>query len=163
ATAEAVRKSRRVAGVSVMGGGSGVGCGRGPRGHMTYRSYGTYRSYRPGGNNLHHPVLRPGVAAAGEQLLVLPGGRVVDRLRVEGRVHRSQERGDSRVRVADPADLEVLAVHVEDVQPVPVDVDLAQGPQLPTRALEELQGQVEVAVEIVGLKWFGHGSDYCFV
>src|SRR5438046_7303359 len=68
ATAEAVRKSRRVAGVSVMGGGSGVGCGRGPRGHMTYRSYGTYRSYRPGGNNLHHPVLRPGVAAAGEQL-----------------------------------------------------------------------------------------------
>src|SRR5205823_2906601 len=52
ATAEAVRKSRRVAGVSVMGGGSGVGCGRGPRGHMTYRSYGTYRSYRPGGNNL---------------------------------------------------------------------------------------------------------------
>ena len=53
---------------------------------------------------------------------------------------------DVRVRVADAADLEVVAVHVEDVQPVAADVNLAQGPQLPAGALEELQGQVQVAV-----------------
>src|SRR5438094_437907 len=85
------------------------------------------------------------MAPAGVELLVVGVNRVVDRLRVEGRVDVTQQRNDIGVAVSDAADLEVILVHVDHVQVVLPESDLAERAQLGARSLEELQRSLDAA------------------
>src|SRR5690242_7508665 len=90
-----------------------------------------------GGARSHHAVLGPGPAAACQELLEVQIDRLVNGLRVEVGVDGAQDGDDVGVGVAQPADLEAVAVDVEDLQAVFPDADLAQLAQLRSRALEE--------------------------
>src|SRR5262245_18868471 len=79
----------------------------------------------------------------------------MDRLRIEGRVDGAKEGHDVRVRVADAADFEVIAVNVNDVDVVRPDADLAEISQIPASTLEELEGRLDRAV-LMDSKRFGH-------
>src|SRR5260370_18762296 len=105
----------------------------------------------------HHAVFGPGVPSAGGVFLVLCRCRLVNRLGIKGGVDGAQSGNDVGILVADVADLEEIAVHVEDLETVFPDAHVAQRAQLRARALEELQRRVKGAgKEIVSSEWRGH-------
>ena len=70
---------------------------------------------------------------------------------------RNEENADDLgTGVADAAEFEEVAVHVQDLDVVLPDADLPQLAQLPAGALEELQRGVQVGGEVVGGEWCGH-------
>src|SRR5207249_4925193 len=104
-----------------------------------------------------HPILRPRVPPAGVEFLVLQLGRLVDFLRVEGGVDVPQERDDVGICVADAANLEVVLVHVDNVQMILPDPHLAQASQFGARAFQELQRGVGIAFSVdMRRQWYGH-------
>src|SRR5262245_59687156 len=96
-------------------------------------------------NSSHDAVLDPGMTPARVEFLVVLVGRLVDGLRIEGSVDIPEQGYDIGVLVADPADLEVVLVDVDDVQPIRPDVDLPQTAQLRASAFEELQGLIKLS------------------
>src|SRR5947209_5880904 len=73
------------------------------------------------GNSSHDPVFRPAVATAGEKFFVFQIGRGVDRGGVERCIYGPEQRHNVGIRVANAADLEVVAIYVEDLYAIFVD------------------------------------------
>ena len=53
-------------------------------------------------------------------------------MRIERGVDRLQKRDDIRIRIANAADFEVIAIHVENMQTIAEDVDLAEALEVPS-------------------------------
>ena len=76
-------------------------------------------------------------------------GRLVDFQRVKSGVDHPQQRDNVGVRVADPADFEVILVHIDDLQVVLPDAGLARFGRLGARPLEKLQGSLQTSLGVV--------------
>src|SRR5262245_11550703 len=98
---------------------------------------------------LHNAVFRPGVAAAGGELLVIDGHGLVNRRRIERGVDSLEKWNDVGVRIANVANLEAIAVDIDDLQMIFPYVNFAQRTQLRARALEELQRRGKLAGTVV--------------
>ena len=81
--------------------------------------------------------------------LVLCVGRILNGLRIEGRIDIAQKGNDIRVRIADAADFEVVLVDIDDVELILPNPDLPQLAQLRPRSLQKLQGGIQTARNIL--------------
>ena len=89
------------------------------------------------------------MAPAGVELLEIALDRLVDLGRIEGGVDHFQDGDHVRAFVAQVANLEVVLVHVDDVELVLPDPYPAEAAQLGAGALDELADGVELAGSVV--------------
>src|SRR5579863_6640299 len=93
----------------------------------------------------HHPIEGPRVAPSRLELLVFALYWLVNRFAVEGRIDGIENFDHVNIGIADSADLEPVAVDVENLHFVAKDIGLAQHSQLAAGAFQEFENVVDLS------------------
>ncbi len=91
----------------------------------------------------HDSVLCPRISASSKKLFPLLIRVVVNCLRIECRIDSAQQYNDVGIPITDAADLEVIAVDIENLQSILEDVDFAELAEFPARTLEEFECRID--------------------